>query len=124
MKRALCLIAAVAVLGTQIGCSFFVSSGQSISVMSSPDGADVTIHGNYVGATPLHTDIPRDEVAWITVDKDGYRSVTRQTNRRMSMAGVFDIIGGCIFLLPFFGLLSAGAYKQEPESVTVNLQPL
>jgi len=43
-------------------------------------------------------------------------------NKKISGTGVLDIIGGCFFLVPFLGVLGAGFWELDPDSVTVYLQ--
>lgn len=103
------------------GCSLFVSSRQSITVASDPSGAEILINGENFGASPATGTIRRDEPASIMVRKKGYETVTRSTSTRLSGWGIVDIIGGVIWLVPFFGLLGAGAWKQEPTNISVAL---
>ncbi len=49
----------------------------TLSVTSSPTGADVYLDGNLVGTTPWSGDRPVTESYEITVDADDYQSVTR-----------------------------------------------
>ncbi|MCB2153598.1 PEGA domain-containing protein [bacterium] len=105
------------------GCSFFVSGQQNISVTSDPDNAKVIINGNFAGTTPLMYSIDRKNESMISVSKDGYRSINRPTSRKLSTTGILDVIGGCIFLLPFLGLISSGAWEQEPAHIGVSLMP-
>lgn len=103
------------------GCSLFVGSRQSITVASDPAGAEILINGENFGASPATGTIRRDEPASIMVRKKGYETVTRSTSTRLSGWGIVDIIGGVIWLVPFFGLLGAGAWKQEPTNISVAL---
>ncbi len=102
-------------------CSLFAGSRQNISVNSDPAGAKVVIAGMPVGNTPLQYQIRKNEEAMITVSKEGYDSATGVTSTSLSTLGILDIIGGCIFLLPFFGLLAPGAYEQEPNNFYFSL---
>ena len=103
------------------GCSLFVSSRQRITVSSDPSGAEVLVNGENLGGSPATGTIRRDEPATIMVRKKGYETVTRSTSGRLSAWGIVDIIGGVIWLVPFFGLLGAGAWKQEPTNIAVVL---
>ena len=120
-RRVLIVALALCVMAVSSGCSFFVSDTQSINVSSNPTGASVTVNGNRVGATPLSTNIPRRDSAMITVEKDGYEPATVTTSTTLSTYGILDIIGGFFFLFPFLGLLSSGAWEQEPENISVTL---
>lgn len=103
-------------------CSFCSTKTQSLSVVTDQAGARVMVNGKYVGETPVVTTIPRGDEATIMVDKPGYDTVIRQTNRHLSPSGVLDIVGA-IFIFPPLGLLSEGAYKQEPNNIVIALPP-
>ena len=104
------------------GCSLFSSKMQPICVVSDPDEAEVMINGNCIGKTPVNHQIHRGQEVSILVKKVGYRSATRSTYKELSTVGVLDIIGGSIFLFPFFGLISAGAWEQTPSNFSVVLE--
>jgi hypothetical protein len=120
-RRTMIVTLALCVMFVSTGCSFFVSKTQSINVSSNPTGATVTVNGNRVGATPLSTDIPRRDSSMITVERDGYDPVTVTTSTGLSGWGIADIVGGVIWLFPFLGLLSSGAWRQQPENINVTL---
>ncbi len=65
--------------------------------------------------------VSRDQSVNVMAKKDGYYPATQSVNTKMSTSGVWDVIGGFIFLLPFLGLLSPGARDLEVHSVTLNL---
>ena len=115
----LTIAALVLIHGT--ACSLVAPRMQSISVTSDPAGARVTVNGMSAGVTPTQYKIKKNEEASIVVGKDGYETATRLTSTTLSTIGIVDIIGGCIFLLPFLGLLAPGAWKQEPSNVHLNL---
>lgn len=115
------VLVAVAVLA-QSGCSFFASGQQMISVTSEPTGARVSVNGNEVGLTPVTTSVSRGGTVSIMVVKNGYRPQTRTPGQRLSKIGILDVVGGCIWLVPFLGLLSDGAWEVEPEAYSVVLE--
>ena len=41
----------------------------------------------------------------------------------MSTLGILDIVGGAIWLVPFFGLLSSAAYEHDPTEIGITLEP-
>ena len=104
-------------------CSFFVSSRQNMSFSSEPSGATVLINGERAGTTPLQYSVKRDTESAIIIRKDGYEPLTRRTSKGLSGAGIADVIGACIWILPIFGLLSSGAWSQEPDNMAVILEP-
>lgn len=103
------------------GCSMMNSGQQRITVISDPQGAMVQVNGSMVGRTPVTAEINRKETAVVMVRKDGYYPATRTTNRRLSMTGVLDILGGLMFLVPFIGLASDGAWEQDPAVMSFML---
>jgi hypothetical protein len=104
-----------------VGCSFVVPPNQSITINSNPSGAEVHLNGNFVGVTPGQYSVPRNQEQNVMITKDGYNPAMRTTTRQLSTTGILDIIGGILFLLPFLGLLSAGAWEQTPDNITVTL---
>ncbi len=112
---------AVLALINATSCSLVAPRMQSISVTSEPGGARVSINGMSAGVTPTQYKIKKNEETSIVVGKDGYETATRLTSTTLSTIGIVDIVGGCIFLLPFLGLLAPGAWKQDPSNVHLNL---
>jgi hypothetical protein len=121
MTRALACLVMAGMMLQLMGCSFFASGRQPLTVSSSPGGAKVTINGERVGTTPVVYSISRAAEASILVEKEGYETQTRMTSKSLSGVGVVDVIGGCIILLPLLGLISDGAWKQEPANFSVAL---
>lgn len=105
------------------GCSFLAPSSQKISIATAPPGAQVTINGNQVGATPLVFQAQRDQELSILMTKEGYQPAVRHTQQFISNVGIVDLLGGSAIVLPFLGLLSNGAWKQSPANIAVTLEP-
>ena len=96
---------------------------QTIHITSSPEGAKVRAGGQVVGETPIQFEAHRSENLLIEVQKEGYQTQYRTTSRTLSSIGVLDVIGGCLFLAPFLGLLSSGAWKHDPDKYGIILEP-
>ena len=105
------------------GCSLFAPRSQSIGVSSAPPGAQVIASGKPVGTTPLHFEAHRGENLLIEVQKSGYQTQYRTLSRKMNTIGIIDVVGGAIWLVPFFGLLSSGAYEHDPAEIGITLEP-
>lgn len=103
------------------GCSLVGPKTQIFSINSNPTGADVIINSKNVGKTPLQCQVERDEDVIIEIKKPGYLSVFQQSSTRLSKYGVLDIVGGIVWLFPFFGLFSAGAWEQKQTTFNVAL---
>jgi len=118
-RRAIALLALV----TFSGCSLFAPSKQTIQVTSTPEGAKVLAGGQSVGQTPVQFEAHRGDNLLIEVQKPGYQTQYRTTSRTLSSIGILDVVGGFIFLLPLFGLLSSGAWKHDPDKYGIILEP-
>ena len=105
------------------GCSLFGPRSESIGVSSDPPGARVIASGKPVGTTPLYFEAQRGNNLLIEVQKSGYQAQYRTLSRRMSTLGILDIVGGAIWLVPFFGLLSSAAYEHDPAEIGITLEP-
>jgi hypothetical protein len=105
------------------GCSFFGGSSQNFAVSSNPTGATVRINGQQIGVTPLQHQVSRKGDLLVEVEKPGYKSQFRQTSRKLSGVGIADVIGGAVLLLPLIGLVSTGAWEQDPSVMGFSLDP-
>ena len=105
------------------GCSLFGPRSESIGVSSDPPGARVIASGKPVGTTPLHFEAQRGDNLLIEVQKPGYQTQYRTLSRKMGTLGILDIVGGAIWLVPFFGLLSSAAYEHDPAEIGISLEP-
>jgi len=106
------------------GCSFFAPSMQTIQITSSPEGAKVRAGGQFVGQTPIQFEAHRSENLLVEVQKEGYQTQYRTTSRSLSTIGIVDVVGGFVFLVPLLGLLSAGAWKHDPDKYGIILEPV
>ncbi|NOU11017.1 MAG: PEGA domain-containing protein [Nitrospira sp.] len=105
------------------GCSFFGGSSQNFTVSSSPTGATVRINGQQIGVTPLQYQVSRRGELLVEVEKPGYKSQFRQTSKKLSGLGIADVVGGSVILLPLIGLVSPGAWEQDPSGMGFSLDP-
>ena len=123
MKSICSTLLVITLLVLQSGCSMFVGSRQDFSVSSNLPDAQILINGEFIGNGNVKTTVPRNRSVSVMVKKDGYYPVTRDIGTKMSTLGVLDIIGGCIFLLPFIGLAFPGSQELDISSVSLILQP-
>lgn len=117
------LISLVIVSCYLAGCSLFGPRSESIGVSSDPPGARVIASGKPVGTTPLYFEAQRGDNLLIEVQKPGYQTQYRTLSRKMGTLGILDIVGGAIWLVPFFGLLSSAAYEHDPAEIGITLEP-
>lgn len=115
------LLTVCASLSMASACSIFRSSKADLSIATSPPGASVTVNGEPVGVTPIRTSVPRDAVS-ILIELYGYKPESKEVPCGLSWSGILDIVGGCIFLLPFIGLLFPGAYTPDTTTFSIVLE--
>lgn len=120
IKKVLSVFVCGVFLVSSTGCSCFQPSTIPFSVVTNPE-ADIYINGQFLGKGSGTMNVSRDQSVNVMAKKDGYYPATQSVNTKMSTSGVWDVIGGFIFLLPFLGLLSPGARDLEVHSVTLNL---
>jgi hypothetical protein len=102
----------------------FVSSRQPFSVTTNVSDAQIFINGEFIGNGNIKTSVPRSQSVSVMAKKDGYYPATRDIGSKMSQIGILDIIGGCIFLLPFIGLAFPGSHETDLNSVSLVLLPI
>ncbi|MFA5100310.1 MAG: hypothetical protein WC547_05465, partial [Candidatus Omnitrophota bacterium] len=103
------LLVVVSICFSQCGCSMVMPTKQRFSVTASEPDAKIYVNGEYIGAGNIQTRVPRNQAVSVMAKKDGFYPATREIGTEMSMVGILDIIGGCIFLLPFIGLAFPGS---------------
>ena len=104
------------------GCATVINhTTQSVFLQTDPPGATATIDGAKQVATPVSIKLKRGKDHMITFDKPGYKTTTITIDREMS-GWVWGniVLGGLIGLAIDF--TSGGAYKLNPNTVTVTLQ--
>jgi|SRR6266446_7322162 len=103
------------------GCSLFVPKQQAVTIRASDPNADIFVDAENVGKGTISMTLDRTRSHTVTAKANG-RAGAAAINKKISGTGVLDIIGGCIFLVPFLGVLGAGFWELDPDSVTVYLQ--
>jgi len=100
----------------------FAGSTQRFSVNTSEPDAQIFINGEFAGTGSVTREVKRDQTVSVMAKKDGYYPVTRDVGIQMSSTGVLDIVGGCIFLLPFIGLAFPGSHSLNMDSVSLVME--
>lgn len=122
MTTRTCLAAlAVLVLITSFGCAtLFKSKKSSISLSSTPAGADIYVDGNHVGQSPVVIELPNKKEHMITFRKQGYGETTCRIDNNVGAGWVvLDVLGG---LIPVIIDAATGAwYNLDPKACNVNL---
>lgn len=119
MKRIVSLLVCIAMLFNLTGCSCFRSSTQTVSVTTDQPGTEIYINGSMVGTGTASTSVKRNETLQLMAKKAGYVTIQQSIGTAMSTSGWLDIIGGCLFLIPFFGLLAAGSRNIEKPNINL-----
>ena len=89
------IIAVAAIVLTASSCvTLYGGAGHRVSVTSTPPDARVFVDGEHAGATPVRVTVSsRDPDVVITVEKDGYPTVTRRLQRSRSVGRILVSIG-------------------------------
>lgn len=95
---------------------------QKIPLDSYPQGANVSVDGNYMGITPTVVEVKRKHDHFVTFDKEGFCPQTIQLTHVVSGAVAGNIIAGGLI---GWGVdaCSGGQYRLIPEAVFMPLQP-
>jgi hypothetical protein len=104
------------------GCSLFVPKQQAVTIRSTDPNADVYVDGANVGKGMISITLDRTHSHTVTAKTGDGKVGAAAINKKISGTGVLDIVGGCFFLVPFLGVLGAGFWELDPDSVTVYVQ--
>jgi len=104
---------------SQSGCSVFAPPTQSLMITASEKDAEIFVNGHFEGTGEVKTRVARNENVAIMAKKKGFFPATRTIPTEMSTAGILDVIGGCIFIIPFIGLFYAGAHQLQISKVSM-----
>ncbi|MBU1863645.1 MAG: hypothetical protein KKH94_08295 [Candidatus Omnitrophica bacterium] len=111
----------IALLLTSSGCSLFVEPTQMITVTASEKDADIYIEGIIVGQGTVSKSVASNRAISVMAWREGYRPAVQTVRRKMSKAGILDTIGGHFFLIPYVGLLAAGAWELQETDISLRL---
>ena len=122
IKKSISLTLVIALGSLQFACSAFTGSRQSFSVNTPERDAQIYINGEFKGVGNAKATVPRDETVSVLVKKDGFYPASREVGTTMSTTGICDIIAGCMFIIPFIGLLFPGSHELSQNNITVILE--
>ena len=111
----------ISLLFLELGCSMVAGTRQPFSVTASEPDAKIYINGEFIGTGNVQTTVPRARSTSVMVKKEGYYPTTRDIGTKMSSLGILDIIGGCIWLVPFIGLAFPGSHELDQSNVSLVL---
>ena len=104
------------------GCSLFVPRQQAVTIRSTDPNADIFVDGVNVGKGTIGMTLDRTQSHTVTAKAADGKAGAAAINKKVSALGVLDIVGGCLFLVPFLGVLGPGFWELDPQAVTVNVQ--
>lgn len=111
-------VAACAGIVFLAGCSLGAPRSETINIIPSTPKASVFVNGNLIGTGTQAVNLSRGQAHSVMV-KCGESAGTGSIDRKISGTGIADIIGGLVFLLPFLGFTSDGAFDLTPNTLSV-----
>jgi hypothetical protein len=103
------------------GCSLFGPKTQTVKVTATDSLAQLYVDGRPVGTGAATLELDRTKSHAVTAKSYG-RAGAVAINKKISATGVLDIVGGCLFLVPFIGAAGPGFWDLDPTDVTVQVQ--
>lgn len=116
------LLAAISIISfvNLTACSFTSPPNQNITISPSHPRAEVSVDGRVIGQGTQQVNLSKRREHSVLA-KCGNSSGVATIDRNLSGTGIADIIGGVIFLLPFLGFFSPGAFRLSPSTVSVGI---
>ena len=118
MRKLVSVVLLPAVLCFATACSLASPSNQTIMISPSHPRAEIYVDGQLKGVGTQSVLLSKRRQHSVMA-KCGLSSGVAMIDRNLSMTGVLDLIGGFLLLVPFIGLVSAGAWELSPNSVSV-----
>src|SRR5688500_2709158 len=83
------------------GCSLFASSRQAVAIRASDPNAQILVDNEPVGTGSAAVMLKRNKSHTVMAKSADGKSGVSTINKHISTTGVLDLVGGCIFLVPF-----------------------
>ncbi|MDQ3516662.1 MAG: hypothetical protein M3403_07835 [Gemmatimonadota bacterium] len=122
MMRKTALIALAAAIPVASGCSAFQPRTQRVTIIPSDPTAQVYLNNDPVGSGRTTIELERNKSYAISA-RNGTSMGSATIGRRVSGTGVLDIVGGCVFLVPFVGCFTPGFWELDKTTVSVPVAP-
>ena len=100
------------------GCSVFQPRTQRVTIVPSEPDAKIYLNNNPVGTGKTTLELERNR-SYAVSARSGQSMGSASVGRRVSGTGVLDIVGGCIFLVPFVGCFTPGFWELDKSVVSV-----
>jgi hypothetical protein len=104
------------------GCSAFQSRTQRVTIIPSDPGAQVYLNNDPIGSGRTTIELDRNKTYAVSA-RNGSNMGSASIGRRVSGTGVLDIVGGCLFLVPFVGCFTPGFWELDKTTVSVPVAP-
>ncbi len=104
-------------------CSLFVSSTEPVVINASDPSAQISVDGAPVGIGTVTQDLKRNRGHAVMAKTSDNRAGTATIGTKISTTGVLDIVGGCLILVPFLGVMSPGFWSLDTDQVAIAVPP-
>ena len=102
-------------------CSLFSSSRQNVRIETNDPDCVIKVDGMTVGHGETAIANLKKNKSHIIVAQNGSKKGMAVVESELSTTGVLDIVGGILFLVPFIGFCSKGAWELDPDVVVVDV---
>jgi len=106
------------------GCSCFVGTRERVTVMTNIPEATIYANGDNVGHGTASFYAKKNKNVQIMAKADGYETAYHSIDYHLSTAGILDIVGTVLFLIPAIGLFTPGAQTLDENNVALNMDKL
>jgi hypothetical protein len=121
MVRSVTLLLCSVLLISLAGCSFLASQTQQITVTASDPEAKILVNGIVIGKGRVECNLDRGRNHTVMARQGARVKSGTLISKRYSTIGWIDFVSGCVLLVPFFGLLSSGAYHFPTGDLSIPL---
>ena len=117
MKTAISILLSLVITG----CSCFVPGKQTLTISVTPADSILFINGQFAPDRPVIAKVARDSRVQLKCMKEGYYPYEASVGEMLSTTGMLDAIGGFLWLVPFAGIFTPGAYCLEDDEINIVL---
>ena len=103
------------------GCSTLKSNHfADVKVSCDPENSIASVNGESKASPATFKAVTNKDID-VSCQKPGYITSSRKVRTHITTSGVFDAIGGFLFLFPAVGLLSPGAWELDETTFEMTL---
>ena len=122
MRRLTVVVLVLVYVPLATGCSMFANSRQSVVISASDPRAQIVVDGGAVGTGTTTVELERNKSHAVMAKVDD-RVGTAQIGTKISSTGMLDIVGGCLWLVPFIGVTAPGFHDLDTTNVNIAVPP-